>query len=471
MLSLTLARLYEDYGDGVIGVAEYEAMGGMRRVVESEIDSLLAADPVERGAQLDRLRHAFIPWLATVDPASGEPLRRVARWFELPGESHPLIEALISKRLLIKDQRGGEVVVEVALESLLRQWDTLAGWLREDASDLKETAVVEQAARAWEANGRHDDWLLPGARLAEAETLAAKPGFRDRLNAAREYLLASRQQAERSAEAGLRAAQERQEAAEALAQSEQRAKVEAEQHARVLVRRTRVLRAALALVVAVALAAVFGFGWAWKAQRTADARAHDAAAESMYANSQLILNGLYPGENHDELGMQLLLAGRAIGPQHQSADYQLLSALQQKRDLLKVIDTDATVAHVAFSPDGRRLVSAGFDGAVRQWDSGSGQPIGAPMHHDKEVLSVAYSRDGSRIVSGGIDATVRSGMPPLGRLSASRYGTSVSCQVWRSARTPPVSSRAAWTARSGSGTPPPEHRSGSRCTTMQRCGL
>ena len=47
LLALTLARLYEDYaGSGVaVTVDNYEAMGGMRRVVQNEIDNLLSAEP------------------------------------------------------------------------------------------------------------------------------------------------------------------------------------------------------------------------------------------------------------------------------------------------------------------------------------------------------------------------------------------------------------------------------------------
>ena len=43
-------------------------MGGMARVVQTEVDKLLASDPAEREAQLDILHDAFIPWLATINP-------------------------------------------------------------------------------------------------------------------------------------------------------------------------------------------------------------------------------------------------------------------------------------------------------------------------------------------------------------------------------------------------------------------
>ena len=79
---------------------------------------------------MELLRAAFIPWLASINPDNDQPMRRVARWSDLPAQSHALIDMFVAKRLLIKDERDGEVVVEVAMDSLLRQWDELAEWLR-----------------------------------------------------------------------------------------------------------------------------------------------------------------------------------------------------------------------------------------------------------------------------------------------------------------------------------------------------
>jgi len=51
LLALSLERLYRDYGDdGDLTVAEYELMGGMARVVQTEVDTLLFADPEQRQA-------------------------------------------------------------------------------------------------------------------------------------------------------------------------------------------------------------------------------------------------------------------------------------------------------------------------------------------------------------------------------------------------------------------------------------
>ena len=88
------------------------------------------------------------------------------------------MQALIEKRLLLSDMRDGEQVVEVAHESLLRQWETLAIWLREEREDLKEADRLEQAVAAWNRSGRKADWLMEGERLSISEALAAKPGYR-----------------------------------------------------------------------------------------------------------------------------------------------------------------------------------------------------------------------------------------------------------------------------------------------------
>jgi hypothetical protein len=65
------------------------------------------------------------------------------------------------------------------------------------------------------------------------------------------------------------------------------------------------------------------------------------------------------------------------------------------------------VNSVAFSPDGKRIVSRGSDGTLRLWTL-DGKPAAEPFTgHAGEVSSVAFSPDGMRIVSGGGDGTVR----------------------------------------------------------------
>ncbi len=116
------------------------------------------------------MRAAFIPWLARIAPESGAPMRRVARVEEIPEGSRAIVQRLVEARLILADRRAGADIVEVAHESLLRQWPVLVAWLQADADDLKLVEGIERAAGEWARNGRHEAWLdHRGDRLAAAE--------------------------------------------------------------------------------------------------------------------------------------------------------------------------------------------------------------------------------------------------------------------------------------------------------------
>src|SRR5439155_20634926 len=65
--------------------------------------------------------------------------------------------------------------------------------------------------------------------------------------------------------------------------------------------------------------------------------------------------------------------------------------------------------HVAFSPDGTRIVSGGWadGGIVRGWDAESGKELRRYEGHTAPVTSVAFFPDGKRIVSASCDGTAR----------------------------------------------------------------
>ena len=390
LLALTLERLYRDFGErGALSVADYAAMGGMATVVQTEVDKLLAADPEARQTQLDSLHDAFIPWLATINPDNDQPMRRLARWDGLPAASHPLIQAMVEKRLLVKDTRDGQTVVEVALESLLRQWRELAAWLRDESQDLKAADALERAAADWQASGRDQAWLLEGTRLAEAETLATKPGFRDRLDPTRDYLEAS----QRREDDRIEAEKQRQEA-------ELRA---AHQHAAALRKRSRILIAVLAVTAIIAVVAGFLYVRANTAQEKATARFRESTALRLVSEAQSTLAGARSG-GPVRAYQQLLAARRLAQPPD---DGPLLDVLPKLVNLIKIAEGPETMSVMAFSRDGHRVVSGGPDKTMRVWDADTGKPIGQPLiGHTDQIYSVAFSPDGKRIVSGG-DTTVR----------------------------------------------------------------
>ncbi|KAH8834469.1 hypothetical protein DL96DRAFT_1757187 [Flagelloscypha sp. PMI_526] len=67
----------------------------------------------------------------------------------------------------------------------------------------------------------------------------------------------------------------------------------------------------------------------------------------------------------------------------------------------------SSVSDIAFSPDGRQIVSGSEDKVLRIWDAQSGQAVRELQGHERRVTCVAFSSDGRHIVSGSEDKTLR----------------------------------------------------------------
>jgi tetratricopeptide (TPR) repeat protein len=60
----------------------------------------------------------------------------------------------------------------------------------------------------------------------------------------------------------------------------------------------------------------------------------------------------------------------------------------------------AAVGAVTFSPDGRTILTGSSDETARLWDAATGQPIGKPLEHADIVYAVAFSPDGKTVLTG-----------------------------------------------------------------------
>ena len=154
---------------------------------------------------------------------------------------------------------------------------------------------------------------------------------------------------------------------------------------------------------------------ALKRETTALARERDAKKQT---EIQLAESFLHQGRRYCETGEishGLLWLARALQtlPGDEAALEQVIrlniaSWRSQVRIRLRLlIPQEAPASVAAFSPDGKTFVTGGLDETAQIWDSVTGEPIGPPLRHEREVTSVAFSPDGRKIVTTSKDRTAR----------------------------------------------------------------
>jgi WD40 repeat protein len=102
--------------------------------------------------------------------------------------------------------------------------------------------------------------------------------------------------------------------------------------------------------------------------------------------------------------LQLLAAG---GVPSRNGELHLFNVADGNRTLFLPQAHDDVIYSAKFSPDGKRLASAGADKYLRTFDLASGQQIRRFEGHTGHVLSVAWKGDGQTLVSASADQTIK----------------------------------------------------------------
>ena len=370
LLAFALRELYDRAtDDNYLSLDKYNALGDeaegltpLENAVRKAADDVLAeARPGDE--ELTALREAFVPAMVRVNE-EGEYVRRPARWDELPGKSHPLLEQLAKARLLVVSQDGDARMVEVAHEALLRKWPRLRAWLDDAREFLAGKQQLERDLHDWERAPEADKTgaLLAGLKLNRARGwLSERP---HQLTAQeRTLVLASIDHAEDA----------------------ERRKV-----------RSRRIITGVSIAAALVLACVAG--WAFWQERIAKRNLVSASLERAQS-----------AHNEGLLGESLFWLWRAydVAP---TGDRRRESALrligERAHRLGAPIYPGEKVKSATFSPDGTGVLIINGDNTAHIWDVESGDRIkDKDFKAPGKVDYAVFSPDGTRVLTAAQDYT------------------------------------------------------------------
>ncbi|NMC34731.1 MAG: CHAT domain-containing protein [Veillonellaceae bacterium] len=382
LLQHALLQLWQRRHGRWLRSSAYRAGGGVREAIAKTADGIYTALPEH---SRERMRAIFLR-LTRLDGGAQNSLagvehrdtrRRVALDDLVPAGSDrlatlDLVRRLADARLVMTnaDALTGQEEVEVAHEALIRYWPRLRGWLDEDRAALRLAEGVNDAALEWEKASRDGSLLIHRAgRLEDARGLAVSKQYSfNQLEF--DYLAA-------------------------CFDLQEKARVEKERQYR---NRGRWLAFAVAAVFVMAGLAIFS----WFQVRRAEQQANISLARQLAVQASDVM-----AKSIDQLPSAMLLSVESLKRYPESASNQVLGkGLAIHAAPISRMSHDDYITSVAFSPDGKWVISGSWDHTVRVWEAATGTEI-ARMTHDGSVDSVAFSPDGKWVVSGSGDGTAR----------------------------------------------------------------
>jgi signal transduction histidine kinase len=174
LLEFALTELWARRQGGLLTHKAYRAIGGIRGAIVQRAETVFGS---LKEPEQDLARRIFVQ---LVRPGEGtEDTRRRARldellsYFPTPSEQgRKVIKHMADARLVVTglEESTNEETVEIVHEALIRGWDRLRGWMKEDRVYRVWQERFRVALRQWEESGRDEGALLRGVPLQEAGT-------------------------------------------------------------------------------------------------------------------------------------------------------------------------------------------------------------------------------------------------------------------------------------------------------------
>ena len=408
LLQYALTELFERRDGNTLTRQAYQSMGGVLGTLGRKAEEVYTG----LGEAGQAAARSLFLRLVTVGEVAEDTRRRALRselenLDVLPGaaaQSAPRLAAVLEPfgraRLLSfdRDLQTRGATVEVAHEAILREWERLRDWLRENREDMRLERQLGLAAAEWEQSARDESFLLGGTRLGQFESWAGHaPLALTPLEHA--YLEASLAARERQAAAEQERRQRELETAQKLAETETARADESAAANRRLRRRAVWLGLALALTLLAAVAAV---ALGVQSQTLAEANLDNFLSAKAYS---LVSD---PSGNA-ELGALLSIFALKKG-YNAEADVALTHALPQLLTRKIIQNSTNGGGGVAFSPDGSLLAVTLSTHQVQLYDVSSGKLL-RTLGSEKTgslngALRVVFSPDGKLIMAGSRDGTL-----------------------------------------------------------------
>jgi WD40 repeat protein/transcriptional regulator with XRE-family HTH domain len=401
LLSHALFETWQRRRGRVMTLSGYTSSGGVRGAIAETAEAVFADQFTHEQQAI--ARRIFLRLTELGDPAGAGDTRRRATFSELilkPEEAfttHIVLKALADARLITTS----EDAAEVAHEALIREWPTLHSWLEENREALRLHRQLTESAHDWSEADHDPDLLYRGSRLAQALEWASI--HQDEMNPLEaEFLAAAAEDSEHQAAEREAQRQRELETAQKLADTERKRAEEQMHSANRLRTRNRVVTAlgTTALVLAI-LAGVFSIQSNRNAEQAqANLIRSEAQRLAAEANNLLFNNG--------DSNLIALLAIRSLTMQYTPSGDAVLSSLTTlEAPPMEFRGHTSDLWSVAFSPDGKYLITSSDDKTVKLWEVATGKSIRTFSGHTGGVWDVVFSPDGKYLLTGSADSTAR----------------------------------------------------------------
>lgn len=180
LLQYTLDLLWQRREGRRLTADTYHELGGVTGALQRKADGLIDSFDESRQRQARRM---LVRLVGVESKVAQDTRRRVPLEHIRPNDAderaafEEVFSALVSARLLVRNEEGGHPTVEIAHEALIRKWERLRIWLHEDRDKLGEISELSQWVEQWHAYGT----LIRDAQLGYAVQVRDK--YQDDLDA------------------------------------------------------------------------------------------------------------------------------------------------------------------------------------------------------------------------------------------------------------------------------------------------